>query len=252
MGLIGRTCKKIVCAALAAIIGLCGCASHAPAMPDVALKRAGASAAAVPSFTEGPAFPTQVGIKDDTNPNLIIEYAEIARNPWLVMYADMRTGLFAIKNIESDKIWYSTPNDSLLDETTRGVGRVNFQSQIIVSYIYQKDDNTTMQPQTSNSQSACVNNGNVLVERIKDGIRVTYYFEQLGFRIPVEYSIVDDYLNASVDVKNLDEGDEVYLINVILLPTFGAGNLTEEGYVFVPDGCGAIIPFNMNNRLNSP
>ncbi|MCL2708310.1 MAG: DUF5696 domain-containing protein, partial [Defluviitaleaceae bacterium] len=81
---------------------------------------------------------------------------------------------------------------------------------------------------------------------------VTYYFEQLGFRIPVEYSIVDDYLNASVDVKNLDEGDEVYLINVILLPTFGAGNLTEEGYVFVPDGCGAVIPFNMNNRLNSP
>ena len=188
--------------------------------------------------------PVQIGVDDTTIPAFLIHYQEIARNSSNVLYADMENGLFAMKNLKSGKIWYSTPNDSLLDDKTRGIHRMEMKSQIIVDYIYRSDEASSGALNTENSQSSCINSQSIKVKKISDGICVTYSFPDMGFVIPVDYTLKNDYLDANIEVDKIVEGNKAYLMDINLLPTFGAGNASDNGYLFIPDGCGAIVDFN--------
>ncbi|MCL2499134.1 MAG: DUF5696 domain-containing protein [Defluviitaleaceae bacterium] len=242
---------KRFCVLILMLLLLTGCA-HAAYVPAQRSATLPPTRTDIPDFSEGPAFPVQYGVTDSTNPAMLVNYVEVTRTPWLVMYADMTMGAFAIKNIETDYIWYSVPPDILLDETTRGAARLNLQSQMIINFIFRQDANTTVVPRTSNSQSGVVNQHNVTVNLIENGIRVEFFFELTGFRIPVEYRIIDDFFEAMIDVANIDEGELCYLLGINLLPSFGAGNLEDEGYLFIPDGSGVLVPFNMNFQMTSP
>ena len=80
---------------------------------------------------------------------------------------------------------------------------------------------------------------------------MVYSFKKSGITVPVNYFLTGDGFSAEIDVKNIDEGKKSYLIGVNLLPTFGAGNWESEGSLFVPDGSGALIPFNGHNDMKT-
>ncbi|MBQ8639895.1 MAG: hypothetical protein IJ468_12085 [Lachnospiraceae bacterium] len=70
------------------------------------------------------------------------------------------------------------------------------------------------------------------------------------FTIPVEYRLEEDSLVVSVDPAAVTYNTEGYYLTTIgLLPYFGAGSSEEDGYIFVPDGSGALI--NLNNGKTS-
>ena len=192
-------------------------------------------------------IPLQIGVgdaTDATDANDLISYTEVARNDKNIMYADLDKGFFAVKNIESGAIWYSTPNDTLLDDVSIGLSKNDVKSQIIVYYIYTADEVKSEQPESQSSQIGCINSGSVEVKKISDGIKVIYNFEACGFVIPGESSLSADYVDASVDIEAIEEKGECTLTGINLLPFFGAGNSNDSGYMVVPDGCGAVINFN--------
>ena len=66
------------------------------------------------------------------------------------------------------------------------------------------------------------------------------------FTIPLTYRLEEDSLVVCVDPESVDYNDEsYYLVDIDILPYFGAAGADEEGYIFVPDGSGALI--NLNN-----
>lgn len=66
------------------------------------------------------------------------------------------------------------------------------------------------------------------------------------FDVPLTYRLLDDDLVVEVDPDAVAYNtDGYYLVSVSLLPFFGAADTEQEGYIFVPDGCGALI--NLNN-----
>lgn len=235
--------RFIACAALF----LCLLWAFATGRAGVAMAEAGQ---AEPS-AQAQASPAQVGVTESTNANQIIRYEEIARNEHLVFYGDTKTGHFAIQTLSGGDIWYSTPNDTALDPKTKGQQKMALMSQLVVSYLYNDDVNTDRFVQTVNSQAGCVNKESITVEVLENGFRVHYNFVDMGFVIPVEYTIEGENLIASIDVANMDEGDMCVVIAIHLLPTMGAGNWEEDGYLLVPDGSGAIAPFNTNITLQS-
>jgi hypothetical protein len=200
--------------------------------------------------------PIQIGVDETTDPVFIAKYEQVAQNDNLIMFADKEKGLFAIEDVHSGKIWYSTPNNSLLDKKTKGKQKMDLQSQLIIEYIYCDDENTNKIVQTANSQSGCINKNGIKVTALNNGIRVEYNFADLGMVIPVDYTIEKDYLQANIDFEKLQEGNKCFLISINLLPTIGAGSWDDEGYLFVPDGCGALVKFNNNintmNQYQSP
>jgi len=62
--------------------------------------------------------------------------------------------------------------------------------------------------------------------------------------VPVEYSLSDRRLSAIVRPEAVKEEKEARLVSFSLLPFLGAGNQEDEGYVFLPDGSGAVMNFN--------
>lgn len=63
-----------------------------------------------------------------------------------------------------------------------------------------------------------------------------------AFLIPVEYTLREDGISATILAdKMTSDSSNYYLTNVQLLPYFGSCGYTEEGWMLIPDGSGAII-----------
>ena len=205
----------------------------------------------VPNEVEVTALPEQLGITETTSSKLITTYTEVARNSNSILYADLEKGHFALQNINTEKIWYSTPNNSELDEFTTAIARMEIRSQVLMHYIFKSEQRTTPSYKTENSHTGCVTTGGIETEVIENGFRVNYTFRKTKVVIPVEYTLTNDSFKAKIIVDEIVEPDDVYLMGVTLLPVFGAGYNNEEGYIFVPDGSGALVNFGSHNPMET-
>lgn len=68
--------------------------------------------------------------------------------------------------------------------------------------------------------------------------------EQVSFTIPLEYRLTEDGLNVSVPTDQIQETGGAMISRLRLLPFLGAAGMTDEGYMFVPNGSGALIDLN--------
>ena len=66
----------------------------------------------------------------------------------------------------------------------------------------------------------------------------------ITFEIPIDYTLKDDYIEATVPMKGVKENGGGSIYKIQLLGFFGAGGKDEEGYMLVPNGSGSIINFN--------
>jgi len=183
------------------------------------------------------------------------ESALVIEKGGLSLRIDPATGLFELQNTQTGKIWYSTPPDADDDMQTKGMQRMKMRSQMMVEYIFKSDESKSEFPQTANSQIDCIDENGITVNRIENGFRVLYRFPTLGITVPVAYTLRSEYLSAAIEISGIVEDGETMLTAVHLLPVFGAGNWESEGYLFVPDGSGALVYFNnqvmMKNEYNS-
>ena len=171
-------------------------------------------------------------------------YKLSAENNNLALYVDSSNGYFAVVNKSNNSVWYSVPEDVNEDKITKGVTRTNIRSHLVLQYIAVEDINTIQTSQSANSATACISKGGLSVDKITNGVKVTFNFVDLKIKIPVTYVLKDDYLEASIDIKGIDEGNKNRIIEVQFLPSMGAANQQQQGYLFVPDGCGAVAGFN--------
>ncbi len=71
------------------------------------------------------------------------------------------------------------------------------------------------------------------------------------FKIPVCYRLSGGDLLVSLDLRNIEVGEGYHLTKVELMKCFGASTEKEDGYIFYPDGSGAIIENDIDsNSMN--
>lgn len=194
-------------------------------------------------------LPCQLGLPEDADEDEVFNYTEVARNYNSILYADMRNGHFALQDINTEKIWYSIPNNLELDEITRGANRSEVRSEVLVNYVLKEEESVSKSYKTEGSFTC--KEENIKTELIENGFRITYTFRKSDIIVPIEYRLTNSGFEAEVMAKDIKESDTAYLISVNLLPSFGAGAWDEEGYVFIPDGSGAIVDFSYHNDMES-
>lgn len=202
-------------------------------------------------------------------------YEEIVTSGDITMSADLSTGLFSIKNNNNGYVWYSTPTDTDYDSFSKGDIKRTSQSQLIVGYVNADDELSTARMDYLDSGSA----KEVVVTKLDNGINIHYNFDidlstniadeeeattedgaEIGDDVIVDDAtdeikiveasfevnfIVDDgHFKAVVDTEKTKHTEDIIVVDYNVLPYFGAGSWTDEGYMFVPDGSGAIINYN--------
>ncbi len=185
-------------------------------------------------------------LAEDFNYNTCeVSFTQVAKTDFNTLYVNMNTADFALENNASGKIWYSVPSDIETDEKTVGTKHTLVSSHISVGYIERATESGTQSVSYANSSVYC-SEDSITVDKIKDGVKVVYKFEDFGFVIPVTYKLNKNYFEATILVNDIVETSNYYIISINLLPVFGAGNSTSTGKLFIPDGCGAYVDFNNN------
>ncbi len=165
---------------------------------------------------------------------------KVAETDGWILYADTTNGEMAVESKSNGKIWYTNPLDR--EEDTYIAKKARLESQIELTFFTPTNNSTA----TADSLNECVKKGGLDYELIDGGIRFIYSFPRYGVRFPIEYTINENGLVVEVLMGEVEEylTDQYQLITIDVLPFFGAGGLAEEGYLFVPDGSGALINYN--------
>ncbi len=176
-------------------------------------------------------------------------FVQVAQDGNLVMYANSENGYFYLENTATGKQWHSVPVDLEYDEVSKGgATRGTVGSQMIISYVNREEMATVEYAQEAYSSSDSLDYGGVTTTTIDNGIRVEYLFSAVGITVPVTYTVEDGDFYARILTDEIKEeavdGQHYCLIDVTMLPVMGAGNWATDGFLFVPDGSGALVDFN--------
>ncbi|MBR4909842.1 MAG: hypothetical protein IKZ47_00770 [Clostridia bacterium] len=132
---------------------------------------------------------------DENAKILSVESGIIASNQMLELSWDNALKCVLLKNKESGKIWSNVPYDAYL----RGENYSTLSIAVQDMQDYQRD---------SFSSEELVEKNRISCEKIKDGIRLTYYFDPVKISIPVEYTLREDSLKVAIDASKIVEGEE--------------------------------------------
>lgn len=169
----------------------------------------------------------------------------VAENDDYKMLVDDRTAIIGIENKSTGYIWWSSPIGSTRDSVATPLLIQELRSSNVMTYGIPASRTTKI---IRSNEDKC----SVKVSDCTDGVKVTYDYSTLGIKYPVEYTLEDDHLKASLKVAEVEEsGTENIITQLTLLGSFGAGAPDEDGYFVVPDGSGALINFNNGKKTSN-
>lgn len=188
----------------------------------------------------------KVSITTVKNPNYgPAGFQKVAENEKLILSADFTTGEIEVTEKASGMKWYSNPQDRSEDNMAPVKSKLNAQMHVKFMNV-EKGINVEF-----DNYAGSIKKGRMEHELIENGVKFVFGFPTANVYIPVQYTLCEDGFQAEVvtsEIKGI--GDNPFLVeSIALLPYFGAGGLNDEGYLFVPDGSGALIEYN-NNKQN--
>ena len=122
-------------------------------------------------------------------------------------------------------------------------------SPIYISYF----DQNAYTEKTAYAQVSAIKTKTVTAEKIKNGISVRYDFKTERISVTVDYILREDNLLVSIDKSKITESPEKVITSISLLPFLtSAQNGSENSYLFVPSGQGAIVyPEVFSNNVSN-
>ncbi len=163
---------------------------------------------------------------------------KVAENANFELSVKTSNGSFSIKDKSSGAVWLSNPE--LTAEEKKGINNLVVNSQLIITYLNPSGERTigtTYGAQSKPSVKQCLVDGKI------SGFITTYDFdhESVQIKIPVAVILTDKGISVEIVYDMIEEYGTTELGSIDLLPMFGAAKQTDEGYLFIPDGSGAIV-----------
>lgn len=157
------------------------------------------------------------------------EYTYICESDSIALYVNTGDANIAVADKRTGKVWTAFPEGT------------SSQSELssMLNVTYNGGTDITMQVGTHNAAVGFD------ILKITDGIKEIFYFETeaLSFEIPFKLVLCDDYVDITLLYKEIKEEGEGRISDIKLLPNWALGKSDEDGYVFIPDGSGAVIEY---------
>ena len=157
------------------------------------------------------------------------------------------------------EVYWTNPINAMVDDAT---SRQNLKQNRMsnLAYMYGNATDLITSSNYYYSYRESTSKDTTKFEVVKGGLKVTYKLRTANADVPMYFMLEDDcfyvYINTDEireragykdDVKNDQEADSdtIILTELAILPYMAAAEPTEQGYMFIPDGSGAIV--NLNN-----
>lgn len=160
-------------------------------------------------------------------------------NDHFKMYYDEDTAMIGLENKVNGYIWWSSPIGCNRDTRATKLLVTDLQSSAVLTY----GDSVTRGVTNLRSR----NEAELSIKENADGITVTYDYGKCGVKLPIRYTLEEDYMSASVITADIQESkteEGKVATQLTMLGSFGAAGSDENGYFVIPDGCGSLIRFN--------
>ncbi len=159
----------------------------------------------------------------------------IAKTDKYMLSWDNKAKAVLFTELETGKVWSSISYDAYKTGTA--------PDSLCSSLSITASNTVTSKQDVFTSTSIATGGGAIIAEKIKAGVRVTYYFDSIKISVPVEYTLRKDSLKVSIDATKIrEEGESYQLVSASVAPFLcSASNSTEGAYMFVPSGSGALI-----------
>jgi len=172
----------------------------------------------------------------------------IAENDNYRLEFDSDSGGVILTELSSGEKWGTTPisaDGEELDEFGMPVKKhPKIQSPITIRYRdYQ--NNSIYQ---NLSFGDAISGGRVRCAKAENSLLVEFYFDTAEIMVPVEYRLLEDSVQISIDPKRIQENNNT-LFEVSVAPFWcSAKNDTKDAYIFVPSGSGALISTDVRSQ----
>lgn len=175
------------------------------------------------------------------------KYVSIAKTDSLELFYNETKGAIQVKDLKSGYVWKSVVDNDVFDvDSLNNLWKGYVQSPIGITYNDLKKRDTA--PRQTYAGADCKW---LVTEYIPNGVAVEYGFTTPGIYVTIEYTLEDDQLVVRVPVDKIREEYKFAVTTIEVLPYLGASAGNEEGYLFYPDGSGAITTYEKVNTRPS-
>lgn len=171
-------------------------------------------------------------------------YYKIAENENLELYVNNSNLGLKIKNKTTGYVWSSTldTRDKILNQTWQDFA----QSAVTIEYM---DDTNKVRQISMLTEKVKTN-----VTKTDTGFKSDIYFDNEGIKLTLNVALGKDNISLNIPYSSIEEKNNSYKIQTVTLyPFLGAskGN-NMSGYMFVPDGSGALISLSQKTSAEQP
>lgn len=167
-------------------------------------------------------------------------YEVVAQTERLNLLLNRESMTIAVRDLASGKLWTSfVPEAQPAYQATNRVWQRNMQSLFTFAIVSSRDERASKR-----QLSLIGTESTVETTLIPGGVRWDVWFgADLKVGLAMEVTIAGSALLVRIPPESIREESNIMLVSVTPLPFFGYARSDDEGYMVVPDGCGALYHY---------
>lgn len=175
-------------------------------------------------------------------------FEPISENNNYILYFEEETLSIKLKDKQSQYVWSSKVDH--MPEGENNTQTENFmQSGVTIDY-YSYSTKSQSTSTKTNRMDLLSGKAVTRVTKTNNGVVTNVNFAQLNISFDVEISLEDSGVKVHIPNESIRE-DKNIIAAIYVMPFMGASRLDEiPGYMFVPDGSGALIRYTNNEGKN--
>ncbi len=163
-----------------------------------------------------------------------VEYTLAAENELLGLYINQATSAVLVEDKRNGVIWRSSPEGLQENSAVTNLWKRQIEIPFLLSYVDQERNQIKLaKPERSS----------FTLQPVVQGIKINYSYSDLSLGFTAILTLQDDALQVLLPDQGIIENETNRVVKIEVLSFFGAVPDGEEGFIFYPDGSGALMRF---------
>ncbi|MBS3988064.1 MAG: hypothetical protein KGZ38_08895 [Erysipelothrix sp.] len=180
------------------------------------------------------------------NQSIPDSYEKLAENQTFVLYAHPETLAFKVIDLRSGYVWHSNFDEVTEEDRLNRTWTAFAQSGVSIDVMNRNATTTRL--------SITRDNHNLTFNRLSNGFSADLFFPLYGLGMTINVTLDDNGVKVELPSSSIIENmpNDYKFETIHLYPFFGATKGgSVPGYLFIPDGSGALIRFNDTTKATS-